>query len=306
MCFWELGLRRQGFTPSLNDDWTLWSSIRREASDRDGIALVGSSRIMLGADPHVITTRTGTAAHMLAMDGSNPLPVLENLAQDPDFSGVVLYSVVPYWLSGEVTSKNDKAEKWLRKYSTQTLSSRFEASLKSMVQSTFVFRASGLSPAQIMQKLSAGKSLQPPYAPLRADRFRAADYRKTDLEKLYRSRVSRMEELHRKTAILDTALFAKRIATIQRWVDTITSRGGQVIFVRFPSCGGVLESEQRIFPRARFWDVFTAEITAPTIHFLDHDNLNSFQCTDGSHLQYDDAARFTNNLISLLEGQNLL
>jgi len=304
---WEIIWRYQGFSPSITDDWPIWSQIRRQANgDADAVALVGASRIMLGLDPRILQDEIGGSAHMLAIDGSNPLPVLAELGRDPDFIGSVICSIAPLWLAAEVDSSGDRTAKWLRKYGTQPLSSRLETRLALQVQAHLVFRNGGLAPEKLWRKWSQGRPVKPPYAPMRADRYRRADYSLVDLHSLRASRVERTRELHDKAVILQRQDFLQRVADIEHSVEQIQQRGGAVVFVRFPSCGAVRRIEEETVPRRRYWDVFADEISANTLHFADYAGLDTFDCMDGSHLNYDDAVRFTRNLAALLKQKKIL
>ncbi|MFN2354610.1 MAG: hypothetical protein ABR512_08820 [Desulfopila sp.] len=304
---WEVIWRYQGFSPSITDDWPIWSHIRRQANgDADDVALVGASRILLGLDPRILQKKVGGSVHMLAIDGSNPLPVLADLGNDPDFKGTVICSIAPLWLAAEVDSSGDRTAKWLRKYATQPLSSRLETSFALQIQAHLVFRYGGLAPQKLWHKWRQGRPVEPPYAPMRADRYRRADYSLADLQSLRASRVERTRELHDEAVMLQPQDFLQRVEDIEHSVDQIQQRGGAVVFVRFPSCGAVLRIEEETVPRQRYWDVFAAEISASTLHFADYDELDTFDCMDGSHLNYDDAARFTRNLADLFGEKEII
>jgi hypothetical protein len=83
-------------------------------------------------------------------------------------------------------------------------------------------------------------------------------------------------------------------------VTKIVARGGRVIYIRFPSSGGVLAAERIKFPRAETWDALLAVTGAPGIHFEDHPELASFQCVEWSHLSATDSVEFTRRLVPLL------
>lgn len=301
--FW----RYRGFVPSINDDWPIWSSIRRQANNNEkAIVLVGASRILLGIDPAILKQKVKRPVLMLAIDGSNPLPILAHLANDPDFYGDVICSLPPYWLAGDDSSSDDRTEKWLRKYSSQALSSIVETRLSLFVQANLVFRYSGLSPAKLWEKWQEGETINPPYAPMRPDRYRLADYSQTDLTSLREARVQRTLELHKKGYMLDPVQFMQRISMIQESVDSITSRGGDVLFISLPTCGQVKEIEETYVPKHKYWDVFAQKINASALHSDADLHFKDFSCTDGSHLNYDDAAHFTYVLGSVLSQQESL
>jgi hypothetical protein len=81
---WEGFWRYRGFSPSLQDDWPVWATVRRDVTARDdeNFVVVGSSRIQVGFHPNVYQQATGRRAFILAIDGSSPIPVLADLAAD--------------------------------------------------------------------------------------------------------------------------------------------------------------------------------------------------------------------------------
>ncbi len=298
---WETAWRLSGFQPGITDDWPIWSSIRRRANTESaGVALVGASRILVGIDPSVIQETTGMTAYMLAVDGSNPLPVLEHLAADAAFTGSVICSVPPFWLAGAAVLNGDRTEKWLRKYRSQSVASLIETRLAMMLQAELVFRYSGLAPQKVWEKWIRGEKIVPPYAPMRTDRYRPADYGKTDVEALRSARIKRTRQMHDESRTLDQDEFSLRILEIREAVEKIRARGGKVAFVRMPSCDEVREIEEQTMPRRMYWDVFTRQMTAYVIHFEDYPELSRSRCTDGSHLNYDDARYFTRQLVAIL------
>ena len=299
--------RFRGFTPTITDDWPVWSQIRRQANnDPNAVALVGASRILLGLDPAIIGEESDYAAHMLAIDGSNPIPILVELSNDPQFTGNVICSIPSLWLAGELRSKGDRTAKWLRKYKKQSLSSRLETRLALTLQGHLVFRYGGLAPGKLWEKWRQDRPVTPPYAPMRADRFRMADYSMINLESLRVSRIERTRELHQEATMLGREEFRERVAIIQQAVERIQQRGGKVVFIRFPSCGEVLTIEEETVPRQQYWDVLAEGVGAATIHFSDHEYLQDFSCTDGSHLGYSDARKFTREILEMLQSRNFL
>src|SRR5207302_10771101 len=52
-------------------------------------------------------------------------------------------------------------------------------------------------------------------------------------------------------------------------VEKIRSRGGKIVFVRFPHSGGLKELEDRETPRAKTWDPLLKMTGAPGIYYSD-------------------------------------
>jgi len=78
-------------------------------------------------------------------------------------------------------------------------------------------------------------------------------------------------------------------------------RNVQVIFVRTPSTSGYLVAEDKMFPRAKTWDVLLAKTGAPGVHFQDHPELQGLWLPEWSHLAERDAVRFTEALYAIIE-----
>ncbi|HID69632.1 MAG TPA: hypothetical protein EYP35_04040, partial [Desulfobacterales bacterium] len=304
---WESFWRMHGYIPTVEDDLGLWAAIRRQANQQEGesVALIGSSRIQLGLNPDVFARTTGVRPLMLAIDGNSPLPVLQNLAEDPKFSGLVICGLTPQWLAESKTSKR-RAAKWIRKYRRQKWSSRLETQLSAGIQQLFVFRFPGLSPARVWRRLINNERLKKVYAPMRMDRYRSADYSRTDLSRLKEAREKRSRQLASTTISLAPEAFKERVEQVHRWVESIEHRGGQVVFIRMPSTGTIREIEEAAWPRHRYWDVFAARIHGLTIHFEDYAVLSSFPCPDGSHLDADGAILFSEALVKLFQDKKLL
>lgn len=298
---WECYWRSAGFSPVIEDDLGIWAIERLtlQKSKKTVIALLGASRMQLDVNPQLIEERTGAKAVMLAIDGSSPLPVLEDLASDKSFHGFVLCSLLPQWLADSRRGKSRSA-KWVRKYHQQKWSSWINTHLSILLQSIFVFRYPGLLPGKLWEKFLDGESPKPPYAPLRKDRYRQADYSKTDIDRLRKARIKRQQEIVDRAKPLSQQEFTERIRKIETMVQQIRSRGGQVIFLRLPSSGEIRDLEEKTWPRSKYWDHFATHVSAPAYHFADFPELSRFDCPDDSHLDYQDAKTFTYALVDIL------
>src|SRR5437868_4363977 len=81
---WEMHVRSKGLNVSYDDNEALWSHVRDEVympADKATV-VIGSSRIKYDLDIPTWEKITGNKPIQLAMVGSNPRPVLENLADD--------------------------------------------------------------------------------------------------------------------------------------------------------------------------------------------------------------------------------
>lgn len=302
-CFWRL----QGFQPAVQDDWGTWAKVRRQAvrKGNQAIILVGASRIQAGLHPDILEKVTGKRPLILAIDGSSPVPVLENLAEDDRITGTIICSFTPMFL-GEDSDDFGRSKRWIRKYNQQKWSSRIETQLSILLEQTFVFRYSGLQPGQLLKNIRVKRWPSPFYAPMRPDRYRAMDFSIADLDRILLGRIEREMEFQKKSAPLSPEKFMEKVIRIDGFIQKIEKRGGKVIFIRFPSTGKVRQLEQQTWPRKKYWDIMAANIRSKAIHFEDYPSLSKFDCPDGSHLDVRDATFFTWSLAEILLKYRLL
>ena len=89
----------------------------------------------------------------------------------------------------------------------------------------------------------------------------------------------------------------KRFRDSKSCIDTLRSRGGKIVFVRFPVSGGLKQIEDKRTPRAQTWEPLVQQTGVPGIYFEDFPELASFTCPEWSHLSAGDSVEFTKRLI---------
>ena len=90
---WEFFWRVKGFKPGLSDSAGLWAVERRKVKgfDRQQIVMIGASRINDDVDLNVFADHfNGNKPIQLGIPQSNFAPVLESLAKDKSFNGIVI------------------------------------------------------------------------------------------------------------------------------------------------------------------------------------------------------------------------
>ena len=326
----EARLALRGFVPALEDSAGLWAVQRVRASrlGTQALILLGGSRIQLAADLDVLRKTTGLEPVQLAIDGSNFLPVLEDLASDPSVRGTVLVDFGDHLLLG--VRPDDPAHGYIREYRRRQAArvfalvtfTRAEQWLESLLQEQLRSYADGARPLTSLWSRLLRDNPVPQYLLMREDRSRRADYSRVHVPELYYARVMRNlnanipvttpmthEEMERElrrrideVAPMDGSL--QQYLSGARYLSGVAARirghGGSVRFMRLPSSGLVRLLEERRFPRTRFWDRFAQEVSAPTLHFEDVSALRAFTCPDGSHLDFHDRERFTRALAAAL------
>jgi hypothetical protein len=297
----EIGWRSRGFTPMPADDVYHWCFERRRVGKSpDVLVLAGSSRFHCGLS--VAEFERAASARpviQLSVSGGNPLSLLADLAQDPEFRGTVLCEVIPHlyftnigpwslWPGLEHRPFSSPGEDWLRVHASRHLALlRPELKLGRVGQGLW---EKAEFPSAGPQKITRSREL-------------LADFSQVDVEESMRTQAAAYEKTGK---TLDAGALAQRISWIRQQVDQIQRRGGRVVFFRMLSSGRILEIEDLRFPDAEYWGAFVRGCGAPAIHFRDLPALDAFRCPEGSHLDRQDAAPFTRVLTLELRRRSLL
>ena len=276
--------------------------------------------MQLDVDLDTLRDFTGLEPVQLAIDGSNYLRVLEDLADDPHVTGTVLVGADTRKLLP--SRRRDRADEWVDFYHEHyrgLWGPAIEARLKGWVQGWSALYASGIPLDRLAARFfDTDARISPFYLLTRPSRERDADYRLVKQPDFYIGRVLRhlgqeidfssirtMADFNGAVRrALDAtpagkALEPERFDEVNRLIEKLQARGVEVALVRLPSSGLVWEIDEHRWPRALGWDRFVAQTSACTVHFRDYSEL-SIDLPDGSHLDMRDKPGFTRALIQVL------
>ncbi len=327
--FAEWHIRSLGWAPSVVDSVQLWVVQRKRASElgNKAIILVGASRIQMDIDMTVAKRESGLMPVQLAINGSPFLPVLENLANDPTITGVILISTNAYNISRG--SPLSTPIQWIKYY--QNISSQgmepyriIDNKIISMLNDSLSLRYQGAKLFTVLSEFAFQESSINGYLTTHPDRSMEADYGKVEMPMFYMTRLHRhfgeplVEELTSFEDVID--VYERKILAIEpvenpdfftdleylmHLIAKIELRGGKVILVRFPTGKLVWEVDKKRYPRERYWDEIEKHHAA-SINFSDYSLLNKFTLPDGSHLDYRDRKEFTLELMKLINDKDFL
>jgi hypothetical protein len=294
----ELTVRARGFQPSVKDDEYLWALERRRASDDSPttMAILGASRILLAFSPTAFAEELPRWKYVqLAVQGSRPLGALIDLAMDPSFRGVAVIDIVELNFNAEGLDSL-KRELGAFRRGWRAIGELAERSLSKRVQEHLAILSTGGLRA-LRSLWSTGAWPAPSYTTTAADRTRYADYSLVDAEARRKQRVARID---RWSDSLDLKGWLAEPLALEVFVAMIQARGGNVVFVRMPTCDERWTYDESVAPKAEYWDRFAAVTRATTIHFADYPQLSNFECPDTSHIDSSDGPRFTRALLDIL------
>lgn len=307
---WEFHWRAYGVEPAIKNSNGLWAQQRRRIDSGEGgkLVLAGSSRLLFDVDLDTLERQSGERPIQLALEGTSPLFVLEDLAADPKFTGRLLVGVAPELFFGgrgyragaipyfRKESPSQRVGQWLSMhllepwlafddpdYALSTVVQRQPWPLRPGYERRLRVRRLAVSEADRNTHLWRKVEDDPAYAAL-ARRIWAQDFAPTEGAKKAEQEQVIDRELGRATKV----------------VAQLRARGIEVVFVRPPSEGEYLAYEEREFPRARTWDRLLEQTGAPGIHFADHPELQGYRLPEWSHLAAAERPRFTEALQKLV------
>lgn len=314
MTAWELYWRDFGATPGYRNSNGAWAEQRRRIDAGEGgkTVLVGSSRMLFDVQLPVWEQLTGERPIQLALEGTSPVPVMEDLAADPNFTGRLVVGVAPDLFFSGFAYRGPA----IARYHDQGPSQRSGHWLsKRLLEPYFAFYDPDFAlPTVLMRQdwpLREGMHKDTRVRKLmtqEADR-NTHMWRKVENDPQYRALARSIwaEHFNRPPPPnMDTPDKARRLATEQiaraaKAVATLRQRGVPVVFVRPPSTSAYYAFEQKKLPRPNTWNPLLQRTGAPGIHFEDYPQLQGYELPEWSHLATDDAERFTEVLVPLVE-----
>ena len=310
---WELKWRSWGAQPTYRNSDASWAMQRRriDTGEGDKTVLLGASRVLFDVQLPVWERMLGERPIQLAVEGTSPLPMLEDLADNPKFTGRLLIGVSPdVFFTGF-----GYREGVLKYYKNETLSHRAGQWLSlHLIEPFFSFYDDDFKLFTVLKRQKwPSRAGVPDYIDVRKLTIQHADrntrmWSKVETDPVYRElcRFIWAQFFDVPVPGMETPEALERVANEQidrtaAAVAKLRSRGVPVLFVRPPVDGGYRDFENRDFPRARTWDRMLAKTETPGIHFEDHAELQGLNLPEWSHLAAADADRFTEALVRILE-----
>lgn len=296
---WEGRMRALGLLPGdLGDGQAHWAVERHKVdrADPDAVVIIGSSRVLFDTDLEVFESVTGLRPIQLALVGTNPRPFLEDLAADPDFTGLLIVGVTPTsyfregggFLAGAMDFYRDASP-------SQRIGHRIHQALSRMLG----FLDADYTLPRLIERLPLieRRGVDGPYDDVwklyvAHDDRDSALWERIETDGYLRAHARHAWDDFRGDPIAD-AKVRRAVNASRDAIERIRSRGGEVVFIRPPSDGPIRDNERRRAPRVFAWDRLLDETGSFGIHFEDHPKMQNLDLPEFSHLSRDSARRFT-------------
>lgn len=310
---WELHWRNFGVTPSYRNSEGLWAIERRRIDNGEGDAtvMIGSSRMLFNSQLDVWEQESGRRPIQLALEGTSPLTIMENLADDPDFTGTLLVGVAPGLFFSGFEYRRKAFEQYLEespsKWLGQQISMLFEPWIAFYSYDYGLFTVIKRQPWPARDGVDTNMDIRK-LANMERDR-NTRMWSKVETDPDYQAIAKQgwsdgfvpIED--RDEEWLERAI-ENRQAQIDRAAAAtkkLHDKGVDVVFVRNPAEGHYAISEPMYHPRAETWDVLIETSGALGIHWQDHEELQGYELPEWSHLSGSEADRYTAALYQVIQ-----
>lgn len=312
---WELYWRSQNFALSYNDDESLWAHTRKQIyqSSPSRPVIIGSSRVKFDLDLTTWQRVTGEKPVQLALVGTSPRPLLNDLANDQNFKGTVIIGITEgLFFTPDGSFPEREATKRVDFYPKWSLSQQLSFHINQILEDNLYFLdEERLSLQPLLTDLPipprpetwGGPKFPKEFNVNRFDRQAfMTDALVADTSIQNKVRAVWMDiGAHSPKQSVDGPLLMAILNSVKQSVDQIRARGGKVVFVRMPSDGLFREAEKRSHPREKYWDRLLAHTQTPGVYFEDYPVLSKYHCPEWSHLAPKDAVTFTQDFIPILQ-----
>lgn len=277
--------------------WSYWRS-RASGADRGTIVVLGSSRMQLGFEPNAWTQKLPqTRVVNLAINGTQPVASLEDLAADKAFKGTVLLEVPAEIVGWHLESQQGFVDYYHREWSSRKAP---ECMMKAFLQEHLVSISPGLVLGRLVSGFAQHRWPPPFHIQTRWDRSMHADYSIAPRANLGDLRAPTNGPIELTPTQLEMLHFLRQA------IDGIRSNGGEVLLVRTPTSKFLREMEARLSPRQKYWDWFCAADGLRAVNFEDVPTMRAIVCPEGSHLDQNEASVFTAALADELVRRGLI
>jgi len=314
---WEAYWRGpQQYEASYRNSDSQWAEARRrvDAGERNATVFIGSSRTQFDIDLDVWEEETGVHGIQLALEGSNALPILTDIAADEDFRGLLVVGLTPplVFLPG-IGLRADAVQRYYDETPSQWMGNKLSYPL----ERTFAFYTIDTKLFTVLVRQAWWPDR--PGLPFQQPEVRKIEHMRRDRQANLWNRVEDDPEFNAIVTgtwqvILENlpppppediaqAAFEALLEQVAGDVAKIRERGGEVVFIRPPSSDWFREFERQASPRDRVWEPIVGVAEAVGVHFEDYPELSDVRTPEWSHISSRDKARWTRALVHILKQQ---
>jgi len=267
-------------------------------------AIVGDSRILFDTDLDRFEALTGVRPVQLAIHGTSALALLENMADDPDFKGVLIVGLADTMFFMPVAGYGQYVDKFDEYRAPYRIASN---EIDHVLQRRLAFLDSNYRLSVLAHRLDP--NFRPGVEGPMDDIWKlqeVGEHRQTwmwdrvEYDPAWRARTRWAWKGFKEKFPFTPELIAKGQARAKAAVDKIRARGGEVVFVRPPSAPQLRVNEEAQVPKAKGWDALLRNTRSVGIHIDDLPAAQGLELPEWSHLSRRCARVFTDAYVRRL------
>lgn len=306
MLMWEMWVCSQWVTPSYRNSDGLWAQQRRLIDNTDageGWVFTGSSRVLFDLQLDIWQQLDGKKPLQLALEGTAPITIMENLSNDEDFTGKLIVGVAP----GLFFSGFQARKAALERYKNETPTQWFGQQVSMLIEPFLAFYDDDYALSTLLKRQNwpkrdgvGGRIAVRKLSNMGHDRnnrmwdrvYKDSEYNelaKTIWSQGWKPLAEQPKERQERTLKNREKQLNRAILAAQKLI----AKGAQVIFVQMPYDGHYAKSEVDVAPRDQTWDILIKKSGAIGIHFQDYPEMQGYELPEWSHMTGEEADRFT-------------
>jgi len=274
---------------------------RSEAAD---VAIVGDSRILFDTDLDRFEALTGARPVQLAIHGTSALTLLEDVATNEAFRGVLIVGLSDTMFFQPFDGYGEYVR---RRGDFTSPSGRISAELDHMLQRRLAFLDSNHRLSVVAHRLDP--DFRPGVEGPKHDIWKVSEvgenratwmWPRVELDPQVRARTRWAWKGFKEKYPYTPQLIAKGHARAKAAVSKIRARGGEVVFVRPPSAYELRVNEEAQVPKAKGWDALLRNTHSVGVHADDLPQAQNLILPEFSHLNRKCATVFTDAFVRRL------
>jgi len=260
-------------------------------------AIVGDSRILFDTDLNRFEALTGVRPIQLAIHGTSALTLLENMADDKDFKGVLIVGLADTMFFQPFDGYGGYVHKFKEYRSPYRIASN---EIDHVLQRRLAFLDSNYRLSVVAHRLDP--DFRPGVEGPMDDIWKlqeVGEHRQTwmwdrvEYDPAWRARTRWAWKGFKEKFPFTPELIAKGQGRAKAAVDKIRSRGGDVVFIRPPSAPELRVNEEAQVPKEKGWDVLLRNTHSIGIHIDELPAAQGLTLPEWSHLSRRCATVFT-------------
>ena len=307
--YWE-----PGYDDESPDLWARERAKVDRLTDED-VVIIGSSRIHFNSNLDVWESETGRRPVMLAVPGSSPYYLVEEIVENTDFRGLLLVGVSTeaFFTVGSGRGAQKIKNDFIGYYYDQTYAQKFSQWVYGFIDPHLAYLDPDINLDALIDRLPFPDRERVwhwviwPCIVVTAEDRGGRMASRLEYDTVIQNR---QKEIWLQLGAGSGNRYRDSIeVTFSHYVPLfkkLREKGGRAAFVSSPVSGAYLDNHLEHYPREEYWDRLLRETQCPGYHFSDYPETKDMQPPEWSHLTRKDADIFTMKIIQLLREDDQL